>query len=158
LSRKTVILGLGNILLKDEGIGVHVIKELEKKGLPQTLEIIDAGTSGLEIIPSIKDTDTLIIIDAIKTDKAPGTVYRLKPEDLPLDPNIKSLSLHQIGVLESLSIVKNLGKLPREVIIIGIEPKEISLGLELSQELKQKIPDIVNIILKEIHSLEKLGV
>ena len=157
MSKKVIFLGLGNILLKDEGIGVHIIQELEKCSLPENCELIDGGTAGLDCLPPINEIEKLVIIDAIKGNKAPGTIYSLRPEHLIEDPSHEALSLHQVGIIEILSIAKRAGSLPGEVIIIGVEPKEIDWGLELTDCLKQKIPAILNILLNKVGSLEKVG-
>jgi len=144
LSKKIVFLGLGNILLKDEGIGVHIIQELEKCSLPENCELIDGGTAGLDCLPPINEIEKLVIIDAIKGHKAPGTIYSLRPEHLIEDSSCEALSLHQVGIIELLSMAKKAGSLPGEVIIIGVEPKEIGWGLELTDCLKQKVPAIIS--------------
>jgi len=150
LYKKLTILGLGNILLKDEGVGVRVVWELEKKNLPGNIELVDAGTSGLDILSFIENVDKLIIIDAVKTAKTPGTLYRLDFKSLSELSHSQKLSLHQLGILETLQIAKKIGKLPEKIIIIGIEPKEIDWGLELSPEIEKKIPDLIDLVLKEI--------
>jgi len=153
---KIVILGLGNILFRDEGIGVHVINALDNKKLPSGVEIIDGGTASLDILSSLRDITKLIIVDAVKLNKAPATIYRFTPKDLTEHLSSRALSLHQISALDALSIAKKLNSLPPDIIIIGIEPKDMSLGLEISDTLKMKIPDIVNIVTKEINTLEKV--
>ena len=144
MSKKIIFLGLGNILLKDEGIGVHIIQELEKCSLPENCELIDGGTAGLDCLPPINEIEKLVIIDAIKGNKAPGTIYSLRPEHLIEDSSCEALSLHQVGIIELLSMAKKAGSLPGEVIIIGVEPKEIGWGLELTDCLKQKVPAILS--------------
>lgn len=156
--KKITVLGLGNILMQDEGVGIHVINELEKQDLPKEIELIDGGTAGLDIFPSLKDTDKLIMIDALKADKTPGTIYRLGLEDLTAGSSLATLSLHQVGVLEILTVLKKEGRAAKEIVIIGIEPKRIGWGLELSSEIKAKIPKITDIIMKETETLEKQGV
>jgi len=148
LSKKIVILGVGNILLGDEGVGVHVAKEIEKRELPENVEVIDGGTASMDILSSMKDVDKLIIIDALRCGETPGTVYRLHPEDLlaSLDSYV---SLHQINVLEGLILARKTGNAPKETVIIGIEPEKIDWGLGVTPEIDKKIPDIINIVLEE---------
>lgn len=155
MSKKTVILGLGNILLKDEGIGVHVIKELEKKSLPDNVELIDGGTSSLDILLSIENTEKLIIIDALKFGKDPGTIYKIDPKDLEEKIDMDKLSLHQMNLLETLLIAKTKGTLPEEIVILGVEPFEISSGLGLTPKLQEKLPKVIDAVLNEINTLEK---
>ena len=148
-SKKIVILGVGNILLGDEGVGVHIVEEIEKIGLPENVEVIDGGTASIDILISMKDVDKLIIIDALEGGEKPGTVYRLHPEDLfaSLDSYV---SLHQINVLEGLSLARKTGNAPQETVIIGIEPEKTDWGLGISPEIDKKIPDILNIVLEEV--------
>ncbi len=149
--KKVVILGLGNILMKDEGVGVHVAREVEKRELPDYVEIIDGGTASTDILASMGGVDKLIIIDALKGGEKPGTVYRLYPEDLPV-PSESFVSLHQIDVLLGLSLARKTGSTPKETVIIGIEPKEIDWGIGLTPEIDKKIPGIVDNILGEIRN------
>jgi len=150
---RTTILGLGNILLMDEGIGVHVVHELKKQDLPEDIEVIDGGTSGMDLLSFVKNTQELIIIDAIRLKKRPGSIYCLRPYETEFTrPHI---SLHQVGVLEILSVAKKLHCLPEDTIIIGVEPKEIDWGLDLSPEIKETIPYIVNMVLEKINICQK---
>lgn len=151
MSKKIVILGLGNILLKDEGVGVRVAGELSKRGLPENVDIIDGGTASLDVLTSIKDIEKLIIIDALKGGEEPGSIYRLCPEDL-LAETKNCVSLHQINLLDALNIAKKIGSTPEETVIIGIEPKAVDSGLGVTSCIEQKIPEIINIVLKELEN------
>lgn len=147
---RRVIVGVGNLLLKDEGIGVHVVRALQELNLPHDIQVIDGGTSP-DLPYYLKDVDKLIIIDAVKAGGKPGVIYRLHPHDL----NIESkgiISAHELGLGQSLKIMSLMGSEPKEIVIIGIEPKEIDWGTEVSAELQQKIPEIVNAVLDEISS------
>lgn len=149
MHKNITIVGLGNILLKDEGVGVWIVRELEKRNLPPDIEIIDGGTSSFEIFPSMKNIYKLIIIDALKGGEEPGTVYRFCPEDL-FATSDSYVSLHQINMLEGLIFAEKTGKTPQETVIIGIEPKEIDWGLGVTSDIKRKIPDIINIVMEEV--------
>ncbi len=148
MSAKIVVLGLGNALLKDEGVGVHVIHALPHNSIPEEVDIIDGGTSP-DIIHLIGDAHKLIIVDAARGGGEPGTIYRLTPDDIASQREL-TLSTHDIGLFPSLRLMESLGNSPQETVIIGIEPKEIELGLELSPELEQKVPSIVEVVLEEI--------
>jgi len=148
---------LGNLLYKDEGVGIHLIRELEKMKLPPNLELIDGGVGSLDILLSLENIDKLIIIDALKGGGAPATVYRIDYQELEAEIDFNNLSLHQLSLLEVLSLIKKLGKLPPKVLIIGVEPKEISPGLNLTSRLKEKLPYILGVILKECHLKEDLS-
>ncbi|MDI6785725.1 MAG: HyaD/HybD family hydrogenase maturation endopeptidase [bacterium] len=150
LSKKIVIVGIGNILLTDEGIGVHVISELKKEEIPSYIEIIDAGTATIDLIDSICDVDKLILIDAVKGGGKAGSIYKFDPSDIEFEKEVVS-SLHQVGLIEVLNIAQKLGRRPKDVVVIGVEPKEIRWGLELSKEIKEKIPEIIKLVLKEVN-------
>ena len=145
---KVVVIGVGNLLLKDEGIGVHVAQALQNMDIPEHVRIIDGGTSP-DLIAYSEAGDKLIIIDAAKAGDKPGTIYRFHPGDLASEDG-KMFFAHELGVEQSLKILNLLGNKPREIVVIGIEPKEIDWGTELSVELQQKIPEIVKVVLEEI--------
>lgn len=143
-----VVVGVGNLLLKDEGVGVHVIKELQELDLPPDVELIDGGTAP-DLIAYIEAGDKLIIVDAATAGGEPGTVYRLHPEDLATNPGALA-SAHELGVDMNLRLMSLMGNEPAETVIIGIEPKEMDWGTELTTELREKMPEIIRVILGEI--------
>ena len=149
MCKKITILGLGNILLRDEGVGVWIAEELAKRNLPENVEIIDGGTAGLDILTSMKDVDKLIIIDALQGDEKPGTVYRLHPEDLPV-PSDSYVSVHQMNIVEGLNIAQKTGNAPQEAVIIGVEPEDMDWGLGVTSNIQQKFPEIIDIVLEEV--------
>lgn len=147
---RLVVVGVGNLLLKDEGIGVHIAHALQQIDIPRGAKIIDGGTSS-DLPYYLRDVDKLIIIDAVKAGGKPGTVYRFHPHDVNIESE-EILSVHELGLEQSLKMMSLMGSEPKEIVIIGIEPKEIDWGTELSAELQQKIPEIVNLVLNEISS------
>ena len=143
---RIVIMGLDNLLLKDEGVGVHAIHALKgRNDLPENVELVDAGTATLDVLQIIGDVDKFIVIDAVKGGNEPGTLYKFEPNDIS-STNGATTSLHQLGFIEVLSIIDKLGKAPKDVTIIGVEPQEISTGLELSSDIAEKIPRIVQLV------------
>jgi hydrogenase maturation protease len=146
---RIVVLGLGNVLLKDEGVGIHVTHALQDSLPPPDidLEVIDGGTSP-EALCLLDGVDKLIVIDAVRGGSAPGSVYRFRPAEISPDDK-DYVSLHQIGILESLRIMECIGEGPKDTVILGVEPKEIVWGLELSPELEQKVPQIVKLVMEE---------
>lgn len=147
-SKRVAVVGVGNLVLKDEGIGVHIAHALQELDLPDGVAVIDGGTSP-DVLDYLEPADKLIIIDAAEGGDSPGTIYRFHPDDLTLETG-ELISLHELGLMSSLKMMSLLGKAPQEIIIIGVQPKEIDWGMELSPELQEKVPEIVRIVLTEI--------
>ena len=145
---RVVVIGVGNLLLKDEGIGIHAVKALQEINLPQDVKIIDGGTAP-DLIAYTEAGDKLIIIDGARAGGEPGTIYRFHPPDLAPE-NGEIISVHELGVEQNLRLMSLMGNEPAEIVIIGIEPGEINWGTELSAELQQKVPEIVKVVLREI--------
>lgn len=144
------VLGLGNILLRDEGVGVNVVNILKSKFLfsPPIL-LLDGGTLGFSLINEIQDCSKLIIIDAVKTGEPPGTLYRFSREDIEAKIS-HVLSAHDIGFLEVLQQWHLEGISP-EVIMFGIEPEDISSwGTELTATVQAKTPRLIELVVQEL--------
>ncbi len=144
---KTLIVGMGNLIYRDDGVGVHVIQAMKKMDLPSNIELLDIGTSTLDLISYLNGVRKLIVIDAMKVGGIPGTLYRCSPEDL-LPKKEEPVSLHDIGLLETLSMARKKG-LEINIVLIGVEPKVFDWGMELSEEVKNQIPNIIEAVLKE---------
>ena len=143
---RVAVVGIGNILLKDEGVGVHVARTLRQSighDRPD-INIIDGGTSP-DTFLTVEGVNTLIIVDAVKGGSPPGSIYRFHPDDIFSNDECIT-SLHQIGVLCGLKMMELSGTRPDDTVIIGIEPKEIDWGMELTTELNEKIPQIIKVI------------
>jgi hydrogenase maturation protease len=151
------VLGIGNLLLKDEGVGVHLVQKLSGVIDDANVKIIDAGTYP-DFLSLIDDNlDKLIIVDAVQTGDRPGTAYRFSSDDLDMD-SMLPVSAHDIGMLDSLKTMALFHKQPKSTVIIGIEPKTIDFGLELSPEIEDKLPEIINLVLKEIEETTAMEV
>ncbi len=149
---KVVIIGVGNLLLMDEGIGIHVINELEKNKLPESVDVYDGGTGGFKLIDIMHEAKRVIFIDAVETGKAPGTITTFKSEDVRSMYPKKKYSLHDTDLLEVIKMVELLEH-PPEIEIMGVQPKTINYGTTLSRELTDSIPDIINTIYNEIDNI-----
>jgi hydrogenase maturation protease len=145
---RTVVIGVGNLLRRDEGIGIHVIKALQEMNLPADIRLIDGGTAP-DLIAYTGVGDKIIIIDAATAGGEAGSVYRFRPDDLSGDKKTLA-SAHELGFIESLKLTELTGNEPSEAIIIGIEPKDTGWGTELSPELKKRVKAIVKVVLREI--------
>ncbi len=145
----TLILGIGNILLRDEGAGVRVVEALAPSPLPPGVELCDGGTSGADLINVIAGRRKLIVIDAVDADAEPGTVFRLTRDDI-MSPARANLSLHELGLAETLFMAEKLNCAPAEVVAFGIQPKEVKPGLELSAEVAAVVPGVCKLALAEV--------
>jgi hydrogenase maturation protease len=147
------VLGIGNALLRDEGIGCHVTNALAEISLPD-VEIIDGGTCP-DVWQFIENTDKLVIVDAVKGGGMPGQIYRFHLENITLEQK-PLLSMHDMGLVDNLVLMglwRNIG----ETVIIGVEPKDISWGLELSPELQGKMSQIIDTVLSELNNANPKG-
>lgn len=145
---RVVVIGVGNLLQKDEGVGIRAIQALEKMNLPEDVKLVDGGTSP-DLIAYTRAGDKMIIIDCAKAGGKPGDIYRFKPEDLAAGKGTLT-SAHEMGVAENLNLMSLTGNKPKNVVIIGIEPTEIDWGMELSAVLKKKLPELIKVVLGEI--------
>lgn len=157
-AQRILVLGLGNILLRDEGVGAHVAQRLQQRSLPGSVEIVDAGTAALDVLLLAQDIERLVIIDAMRTGGKPGTIYVAR---VPVGETSQlaqmfawqdgsKISLHQAGLLDALLAARAIGCAPEQIVIIGVEPAEVDCGLELTDEVERRIPEIIDTVLKEI--------
>ena len=146
--KETLIVGLGNILLGDEGVGVRLIEELENRFImPARLSLLDGGTAGYALIDYMKGYDRLIIIDAVRGGREPGTIYRLSADDIQQRRDLK-LSGHQISLPDVLLLAGKLDKLP-EILLIGIEPESMDYDLELSSPVRDAAGKVIESLVQE---------
>lgn len=146
--RRVVILGVGNLLLSDEGVGVHVANALMEMDLPDGVEVFEGGTDGFRLMSVVTGADRLIVIDAVKGGGDPGSIYRFDVKDAPSMPDSYKTSVHQIGILEVIHFSDFIGKTP-EAVIIGVEPKSLEMSMELSPEVQAKVPRVIELVLEE---------
>jgi hydrogenase maturation protease len=147
---KVLILGVGSILMTDDGIGIRAVEELQRRfRFPDNVEVLDGGTSGIELLPYISNKDYLIIIDAIKGDSPPGTVLKVEGKDVPAKFRTR-ISPHQLGISDLIAVAQLTGELPKELVLFGIEPERIELGIGLSEPAKANFNRLINAIVDEI--------
>jgi hydrogenase maturation protease len=147
------VLGIGNALLRDEGIGCHVVHALEGIPLPD-VEVVDGGTCP-DVLQIFEDADKLVIVDAVKGGGTPGQIYRFHLEDIT--PEQKPfLSLHDLRLVDSLKLMRLWHNIDKAV-IIGVEPGDIGWGLELSSKLRGRMPQIIDAILSELNDISPKG-
>ena len=147
---KTLVLGVGNRLMSDEGIGVHVIERLAAGySLPEEVQVLDGGTLGLDLLYYLEGVENLLIVDAAETGKEPGTIVRLEGEEVPTFMSIK-ISPHQMGVPDMLAAAKMKDLYPKRIVLLGIQPELITLGLDLSPVLASKLELLTDNLLDEL--------
>ena len=137
------IMGLGNILLMDEGVGVHAVKAFQQQyNVPDYVEIVDGGAAGLDLLPFIDGREKLLMVDAVNFDREPGYIDILQNDAIPAKFGVKA-SLHHLGLMDVLSIVKLSDTSPKDICLIGIQPKSMELGLDMTPEIWDKINALV---------------
>lgn len=145
-----LVLGIGNILLGDEGAGIRVVEAItDRYSLPPEAEVIDGGTMGLELLPYLEGRRFLVIVDAVNTGAAPGTVVRLEPDD-PSTFFRQKISPHQLGIADVLAVAALTESLPERIVLIGVVPKDIATGLAVSPEIAAQISVMVEMVAAEL--------
>lgn len=147
-----LVMGIGNILLRDAGIGVRVIEYLQRQTMPCDVEIIDGKTVGPDLVNVLSGRRAVIIVDAVDFESPPGTILRMTPGEWQTALE-KSLSLHDLDIPQTLAMTRSLGCAPETVICLGIVPEIIQPGMTLSQTLASLVPAIAQHVLEEISSV-----
>jgi hydrogenase maturation protease len=151
---RTVILGVGNLLLSDEGVGIHAAQRLmEDEELRELgVEVLDGGTLGLDLLPIIESCDRLFIVDCVKGGEEPGTVYRFEPEDIKDVVDGIKMSIHDFNLVDVLNLAKALGKPLPKITIYGVEPESLSWSLELTPRVEQALVRVIEELKKEVRA------
>ena len=142
-----LILGIGNLFLSDEGVGVHAIRCLSELDLPPGVEVLDGGTSGADLVDHLEGRTKVVVIDAASGGGPPGTVYRCEARELIEQEG--ALSLHEFGLADSLHMAERLGCAPQRVVVLGVQPATMEPGLELSPDVSAVLPGILKLALAE---------
>jgi hydrogenase maturation protease len=144
------LIGVGNILLQDEGVGVQAVEALRKRfDFPEDVRLIDGGTLGLDLLPFIEGMERILFMDAVDLQKEPGTIAIIEDEDLPsfLEPK---LSLHHVGLSDLLFTSGLMGIRPPKIILVGIQPEKVEVGLDLSPRVSENFERFLNTILEKL--------
>ena len=150
--QKILILGVGNLLLRDDGFGVHVINSLKGVALPENVELLEAGTVSHQLIPLLHEIDQLIVIDVVEAGDTPGSIFRFSPDDMHF-PVEQKASLHQISLIDVLNMAALTGRKPK-TIVIAVQPKDVSTwSMELNDELSAVIPRVQELIFEELNKI-----
>lgn len=150
---RIVVLGVGNILLSDEGVGVRAVESLKREyRLPPEVEVIDGGTSGMELLEDLACADHLIIVDAVRSGRAPASIVKLAGEQVPVFFRTK-LSPHQIGLSDVLATLELTGEQPGGITVIGVEPVSMETAMALSPQVEALLPQVVERVVAELRQL-----
>jgi hydrogenase maturation protease len=149
-----LVLGVGNVLLQDEGVGVAVARRLSDtpESLPPETRVVDGGTLGLDLLPLIADAGAMVLVDAIDLGRAPGTVYVLR--DMEIHGALAGhVSPHQVGVSDLVAAARLMGQLPDHVTLVGIQPGTIAIGLDLTDAVAAAVPHAVDVARDELAAI-----
>lgn len=155
MAENIMVLGVGNILYSDDGFGIKVVEKLESEyNFPDNVTIVDGGVLGINLLGVISSADRLIVVDTILNRGNPGDIHRLEGDAIP-NRILGKNSLHQVDLLEALSLCRLMGNVPKTV-IIGVEPQDIeTLNPELTPAIAQKVDHVVELILEELTQYNK---
>lgn len=143
---RILILGIGNLLQSDEGLGVHIVNQIAQNiEIPEDVEVVDGGTAGFDLLPLMQGREKIIIVDALVVDDEPGSVYRFKPEQIRSART--RFSLHDVGIIEIIELLKLLGESP-DIEIIGVVPEDITtLNMDITPRVRESIPKAIEQIM-----------
>ncbi len=153
MNRKVVVIGVGNLLMGDDGIGILAAWALMKEKLPENVSVFDGATRAFDVLEYMDGSDKAVIVDAYRNNGEPGSIYKFR-----FDPKNKvqdeafNLSMHDINFLDALRVGREIYALPSEVVIIGVEPQTLECGMGLSSKLNNMLPLIINSVKSELNS------
>jgi hydrogenase maturation protease len=148
------VLGIGNILLTDEGFGVRVVEKLfDAYEFPENVTLVDGGVLGINLLGVIAESRHLIVVDAVKNRQPPGTVYRLEKDELPERILLKN-SLHQTDFLETMTLCQVIDKVPESTVVLGVEPEDIHThSVELTPTVAARVDEMMDRVIQELNQL-----
>jgi hydrogenase maturation protease len=147
---KISIIGLGNILLRDEGVGVHVVHAIKERfTFSPPVELIDGGTMGLDLLPFLENYEKILIVDAVDFGKEPGYIEEIEDDYIP-SVLLPKLSVHHIGLCDVLFAAKLMDIKPEKVCLIGVQPESIDVGLEMTEPIKATLEALTGLIIEKL--------
>jgi len=148
----TLVLGIGNLVMSDDGIGVRVIQQLSACfRFPDGVALLDGGTLGLDLLPRLEGVERLLVVDAVDIGRTPGTLARLSGDDVPIVLETK-VSPHQMGLKDLLAVAMLQGFAPLEMVLWGVQPEKIEMGVDLSPAVEGTVDALVKNVLLELES------
>ena len=151
MKKPVVVLGLGNPLMADEGVGVRLIERLQESAEEfPAVDFLDAGTGGLSVLHHIEGRCKAVVIDCAFMDEAPGTMKRFVPEEVQSTKKLAHQSLHEVDLLRIVALARQLGQAPEQIVIFGIQPERVEPGLDLSRTLMDGIDEYISRVRHEL--------
>ena len=148
--RTTVVLGLGNLLRRDEGLGIRALERLQERYiLPETAHLVDGGTLGLELLSFLEGADRLLVLDAALTDGPSGTLLRIAGGAVPAFFGMRT-SPHEVGLADLLAVARLRASEPRKLVVLGMQPEAVELGWELSEPVAARLDALVDAAIAEL--------
>jgi hydrogenase maturation protease len=147
-----VLIGIGNEYRSDDGVGLVAIRELQKKGFPNT-QCVESNGDGAALIEAWANARLVVLLDAVSSGAAPGTIYRFDALTQPIPMSFSAQSTHAFGVVEAIELARTLHQLPPRLVMYGIEGKNFAAGLDLSSEVEQAMHELVERVRREVTSL-----
>lgn len=150
---RTLVLGIGNVLLSDEGVGVHALGELRRRfEIDQSVELLDGGTAGVELLRYLDGKEHVVVVDAIAAGHPPGTVFRVEGQDVPRTFH-QRISPHQIGLSDVLATALITDSAPADMVMFGVEPQSLTTGLALTPVVEASLEKLVAAIVGELRRI-----
>lgn len=150
---RVMVLGIGNVLMTDEGIGIRVVNDLESRfRFPDSVEIMDGGTSGMELLDPISGLDHLIVVDAVRSGDPAGTLIRLEDDEVPALFQTR-LSPHQLGLSDVLATLLLMGEFPKHLVLLGCEPLKLETHMGLTPEVEAAVEPLIEAVLAELKAI-----
>ena len=151
MRKAVVVLGLGNPLMRDEGVGVYLVQRLaEFAGHHPSADFIDAGTGGWSVLHLIEGRRKAVMIDCAFMDEAPGAIKRFTPDDVRSRKVLAHQSLHEADLLHVIAMAEQFAQAPKDIVIFGIQPEAVEPGPDLSQTIVDRVDEYIALILQEI--------
>jgi hydrogenase maturation protease len=147
---QALVLGIGNLLIGDEGVGCKAVEELARRyQLPPAVECIDGGTAGFELLPMLEGRDHVILIDALRDEREPGTVIMVEDEHVP-KAFMNRTTPHQLGICDVLAAAELTDALPKHLTLYGVEPKQLDVGIGLSPEVEAGMEKVISAVVEQL--------
>ncbi|NLX18422.1 MAG: hydrogenase maturation protease [Desulfobulbus sp.] len=147
---KTLVLGIGNLLIGDEGVGCRTVAELTRRyTLPASVECVDGGTAGFELLGLLDNRDQVILIDALQDGREPGTVIKVEDEQVPRAFLVRTTP-HQLGICDVLAAAQLTDTMPKRLTLYGIEPKQLNVGIGLSPEVEAGMEKTIRAVVDQL--------